>query len=101
MSRYNYPSAPALSILDTCYDFSKYTTISIPKIVILFRGGSQLSVDKTGVFYVNDPSQVCLAFAPNGDDSDLGILGNTQQKTLEVVYDVGGGRLGFASGGCQ
>ncbi|XP_065848872.1 aspartyl protease family protein At5g10770-like [Euphorbia lathyris] len=96
-----YPSAPALSILDTCYDFSKYSTISVPKIGLFFNGGVQMDIDATGIFYVNDPTQVCLAFAANGDASDVAIIGNTQQKTLEVVYDGAANRVGFASGGCS
>ncbi|CAB4307719.1 unnamed protein product [Prunus armeniaca] len=31
---------------------------------------------------------------------DATVLGNVQQKTFEVVYDVAGGRVGFARGGC-
>ncbi|WCJ30443.1 Eukaryotic aspartyl protease family protein [Euphorbia peplus] len=96
-----YPSAPALSILDTCYDFSKYSTISVPKIGLFFSGGVEVDIDATGILYVNDPTQVCLAFAGNGDASDVAIIGNTQQKTLEVVYDGALGKVGFASGGCS
>ncbi|KAL0330903.1 UNVERIFIED_CONTAM: Aspartyl protease family protein [Sesamum angustifolium] len=33
-----YPSAPAYSILDTCYDFSNYTTITIPTVSFTFGG---------------------------------------------------------------
>ncbi|KAK1550039.1 hypothetical protein Q3G72_012662 [Acer saccharum] len=96
-----YPTAPAVSILDTCYDFSKYKTIKVPKISFTFNGGTEVSIDAKGIFYVNKVTQVCLAFAPNGDDSDVAIFGNVQQKTLEVVYDVAGGRVGFAPGGCS
>ncbi|TXG67544.1 hypothetical protein EZV62_008819 [Acer yangbiense] len=60
-----------------------------------------LSINAKGIFYVNKVTQVCLAFAPNGDDSDVAIFGNVQQKTLEVVYDVAGGRVGFTPGGCS
>lgn len=96
-----YPTAPALSILDTCYDFSKYQTVSVPKISLFFSGGIEVSIDKTGILYSSSLSQVCLAFAANSDRSDLAIFGNTQQHTLEVVYDVAGGKVGFASGGCS
>ncbi|RAL52966.1 hypothetical protein DM860_007734 [Cuscuta australis] len=48
----------------------------------------------------NGACQVCLAFARNGDAGHPGILGNTQQQTFEVVYDVAGGKLGIGAGGC-
>ncbi|OMO61542.1 Peptidase A1 [Corchorus capsularis] len=96
-----YPMAQPLSILDTCYDFSRYSTVTIPKISFFLSGSVVVPIDAKGIFYVNSISQVCLAFAPNGDDTDVGIFGNTQQKTLQVVYDGAKGRLGFASGGCS
>lgn len=96
-----YPSASALSILDTCYDLSGFKTFSIPKIDFSFAGGVTVALPPQGILYVASAKQVCLAFAANGDDSDITIFGNVQQRTLEVVYDVGGGRIGFAAGGCK
>ncbi|KAI3508704.1 hypothetical protein L1887_23716 [Cichorium endivia] len=95
-----YPLTKALSILDTCYDFSKFTSVKIPKISLVWGGNTNVDIAPQGILYANGISQVCLAFAANGDDSDIGIFGNTQQKTLEVVYDVNGGKVGFGSGGC-
>ncbi|KAK2632384.1 hypothetical protein EUGRSUZ_L01627, partial [Eucalyptus grandis] len=97
----NYTTAPALSILDTCYDLSKESTVTVPTITFSFAGGADINLDHNGIFYVAKASQVCLAFAGNGADSDLGIYGNVQQKTFEVVYDVAGGKLGFGSNGCS
>uniref|UniRef100_A0A2P2MFB1 Uncharacterized protein MANES_16G132600 n=1 Tax=Rhizophora mucronata TaxID=61149 RepID=A0A2P2MFB1_RHIMU len=96
-----YPTAPSLSILDTCYDLHSYETITVPKISLFFKGGIQVDVDKAGIFYVNNSSQVCLAFAGNSNATDLAIFGNVQQQTLEVVYDGAAGRLGFAPGACS
>jgi uncharacterized protein (UPF0264 family) len=42
----------------------------------------------------------CLAFASNDDDSSPSILGNVQQQTIQVLHDVGGGRIGFRSAAC-
>ncbi|XVE71300.1 hypothetical protein DITRI_Ditri10aG0140500 [Diplodiscus trichospermus] len=95
-----YPMAQPLSILDTCYDLSKYSTVTVPKISFFFSGGVEVPLDAKGVLYINSISQVCLAFAGNSDDTDAGIFGNTQQKTLQVVYDGAGRRIGFATGGC-
>ncbi|XP_006364268.1 protein ASPARTIC PROTEASE IN GUARD CELL 1-like [Solanum tuberosum] len=95
-----YPRAPDLSLLDTCYDLSNYTTVSIPKISFNFNGNTKMDLVPNGIFFVNGASQVCLAFASNGDDDSIGIFGNTQQQTMEIVYDVAGEKLGFGYGGC-
>ncbi|XP_010259084.1 PREDICTED: aspartyl protease family protein At5g10770-like [Nelumbo nucifera] len=96
-----YPSTSSLSILDTCYDLSGYNTVTIPTITLHFGGGTGLAVDSSGILVVASLSQVCLAFAGNSDPSDVAILGNKQQQTFEVVYDVTGGKLGFGAGGCS
>ncbi|KAG2644171.1 aspartyl protease family protein At5g10770-like isoform X2 [Panicum virgatum] len=95
-----YKRAPALSILDTCYDFTGYTTVQIPSVALVFSGGATVSLDFSGVLYVSKVSQACLAFASNGDDTSIGILGNTQQKTFAVVYDVTSQKIGFGAKGC-
>lgn len=96
-----YPMTKALSILDTCYDFSNYTTISVPKIGFFFSSGIEVDIDATGILYASSISQVCLAFAGNSDATDVFIFGNVQQKTLEVFYDGSAGKVGFAPGGCS
>ncbi|KAK2658707.1 hypothetical protein Ddye_005240 [Dipteronia dyeriana] len=95
-----YPTAPAFSILDTCYDFSKYKNITFPMISFSFNGGTEVNIGSVGIFFPIKATQVCLAFASNRNDSDVAIFGNVQQKTMEIVYDVAGGRVGFAPGGC-
>ncbi|KAK9940461.1 hypothetical protein M0R45_017122 [Rubus argutus] len=95
-----YPQAKAFSILDTCYDLSGSNTIDLPTIAFTFGGGMKLDLDASGILYVVSTSQVCLAFAGNSDDSDFAIFGNVQQKRLQVVYDVAGGKIGFAPTGC-
>jgi hypothetical protein len=95
-----YPLTDPLSILDTCYDFSKYDNVTFPKLAFSFSGGLNVVLDGTGVFYAQKTSQVCLAFAANGDASDVAIFGNVQQKRLEVVYDVAGRRVGFGPASC-
>ncbi|KAF3446151.1 hypothetical protein FNV43_RR11330 [Rhamnella rubrinervis] len=97
----SYPSTSALSILDTCYDLTNYSKIKIPKISFFFGSGTTVDLDFQGIMYAGSASQVCLAFAANGDDTDVTIFGNVQQKRLEVVYDVGGGRIGFGSAACS
>lgn len=103
MGKYGYKRAPRLSILDTCYDFTAHAnaTVSIPAVALVFAGGATISVDFSGVLYVAKVAQACLAFAPNGDGRSAGILGNTQQRTLAVVYDVARQKIGFAAKGCS
>ena len=98
----NYPmTSPVSSLLDTCYDLSKSKSVSVPHISFLFGGDVSLNLDKVGIFYMLSQSQACLAFAGNGNPRDIAILGNVQQRGLEVAYDVVGGRIGFRSGGCS
>ncbi|XP_077237433.1 aspartyl protease family protein At5g10770-like [Tasmannia lanceolata] len=94
----NYPSAEALSILDTCYDLTGYDTVTVPKITLQFRGGVDVNVK--GILYGSSPSQICLAFAGNNAPDDVAIIGNKQQQTYQVVYDVARGRIGFGEAAC-
>ncbi|CAA7026223.1 unnamed protein product [Microthlaspi erraticum] len=100
MSNYTATTSPS-SVMDTCYDFTGLEEITIPSISFSFSGGTVVKLDLAGILYVFDVSQVCLAFASNGDTTLPTIFGNVQQKTLQVVYDNAGGRIGFAPNGCS
>ncbi|KAJ4978667.1 hypothetical protein NE237_009447 [Protea cynaroides] len=96
-----YTLAPPYSILDTCYNLSGYTNVSVPTIVLYFGGGTDLNVDQSGILVQASSTKYCLAFAGNSAATDVGILGNKQQQTFEVVYNVEGGKLGFGAGACN
>ncbi|KAF8034552.1 hypothetical protein BT93_C0769 [Corymbia citriodora subsp. variegata] len=96
-----YKMATPASPLDTCYDFSGSTTVTIPVITFSFRGPINVDLDPSGVLFPINPSKVCLAFAASGDDTYLSIYGNIQQRSFEVVYDVAGGQIGFGAKGCS
>ncbi|XP_073023818.1 aspartyl protease family protein At5g10770-like [Primulina eburnea] len=96
-----YPSAPAASILDTCFDLSNFTTVTFPKIAFTFGGNAEVGLAPSGILIAANSTIFCLAFAANKAATDVGIFGNTQQKTLNVVYDVAGGNLGFGTAGCS
>ncbi|KAG5563112.1 hypothetical protein RHGRI_005756 [Rhododendron griersonianum] len=96
----NYTMTSGVSLFDTCYNFSGRDTVEVPEISFLFAGEIEVPIAVEGILYKVDSSMFCLAFAGNEDASDAGIFGNVQQQTLEVVYDVAGGKLGFRSGGC-
>ncbi|KAL7584088.1 hypothetical protein Lser_V15G44382 [Lactuca serriola] len=96
-----YPLTQGPSLFDTCYDFSNYENITIPKISVVWSGNVNVEIPPQGILIPVSNEVYCLAFAANQDDSDIGIFGNTQQQTLEVVYDVTAGRIGFGPGGCS
>ncbi|CAL4995396.1 unnamed protein product [Urochloa decumbens] len=91
-----YPSAPPNGILDTCFDFSGQSSVTIPSVALVFSGGAFVDLDYYGIMLEN-----CLAFAGNRDDySSLNIIGNVQQRTFEVLYDVSGSTVGFRAAAC-
>lgn len=103
MSGYPLVSAD-VELFDTCYDLSRSgRTVEFPKLVFLFAGGAKVDLVPSGIMYElsDSPGTFCLAFAGNNDDRRLTIFGNVQQKTFQVVYDVGGARVGFGPGGCS
>jgi hypothetical protein len=95
-----YPLTDAYEILDTCYDLTSFDDVTFPVISFSFSGGIDVELDEVGVYYAEKISQVCLAFAGNGEASDVAIFGNVQQRRLEVVYDLAGGRVGFGPASC-
>jgi hypothetical protein len=90
-----YPSAAPVGILDTCFDFSGIKTVRVPVVTLTFSRGAVMDLDVSGIFYAG-----CLAFTATAQDGDTGILGNVQQRTFEMLFDVGGSTLGFRPGAC-
>lgn len=97
----NYKTTLGSRLLDTCYDFTGQETVDIPKVSFSFKGGTVVELHSKGILFAYDVSQVCLAFAKNSNVGNVAIFGNVQQKTLQVVYDGAGGRVGFAPNGCM
>ncbi|XP_038979393.1 aspartyl protease AED1-like [Phoenix dactylifera] len=97
----NYSMAPPLPMLDTCYNFTGVGSISLPSVGLRFSGGVTLDVDPSGILYPASISQACLAFSGNSDPSSISIIGNTVQRTYDIVYDVARGMIGFGAGGCS
>ncbi|XP_078444032.1 aspartyl protease family protein At5g10770-like [Wolffia australiana] len=87
------------SFLDTCYDFTGAGTVTYPKITLHYNG-VDVTIGASGIFYPLGDNSYCLAFSGNSGPTDLGIIGNVQQKTFEVIHDVGGRRIGFVAGAC-
>ncbi|KAL7187185.1 hypothetical protein ACSBR1_037289 [Camellia fascicularis] len=95
-----YRMGKPVSGFDTCYRVKKNTTLKIPSVSFVFGGNIEVAIDYSGILLA-DSSNACLAFLGNSNSSDLLIFGNAQQKTLDVVYDVAGGKLGFGHRGCS
>jgi hypothetical protein len=85
--------APPSAIFDTCFNLSG--DVKVPSVALVFERGATVELDQSGIILDG-----CLAFASNGDDESAGIIGNVQQRTLEVLYDVGGRTVGFRRGAC-
>ncbi|KAK0571177.1 hypothetical protein LWI29_012108 [Acer saccharum] len=89
-------------LLDTCYDLEGYGNVTLPNMVLQFPK-FQVNLDPSAVIWKEreSDSQVCLAFAGNDDIPDkLTIIGNHQQRTLKVLYDIKNNKVGFGMGGC-
>ncbi|KQK18505.1 aspartyl protease family protein At5g10770 [Brachypodium distachyon] len=91
------PSAPAYSILQTCFK-GQVAKLPVPAVNMAFAGGATLRLTPGNVLVDVNETTTCLAFAPTDSTA---IIGNTQQQTFSVVYDVKGSRIGFAAGGCS
>ncbi|KAM0879178.1 hypothetical protein ACQ4PT_034416 [Festuca glaucescens] len=87
-----YPQAPPVDPFDTCFDFTGLSNITIPGVALVFDGGAIVNLDFDGIIQGG-----CLAFAAT---SDISFIGNVQQRTFEVLYDVGQSIFGFRSGAC-
>ncbi|CAL5019283.1 unnamed protein product [Urochloa decumbens] len=91
------PTAPAFSILDTCFQ-GQAARLRAPAVNMAFAGGAVLKLAARNLLVDVDSATTCLAFAPA---QSAAIIGNTQQQTFSVVYDVKSNRIGFAAGGCS
>jgi hypothetical protein len=89
-----YPLAPPLGVLDTCYDFTSLSEISVPTIALRFAGGMSLDLGIRQKMYFQRRDNVslgCLAFATPAWEFPPGIamvIGTLAQEMTEVVYDV-------------
>jgi hypothetical protein len=68
--------------LDTCYNFTGFRNVTVPKVALTFSGGATIDFDVPSGVLVED----CLAFY--GDKGLFGIIGNVN----------GWQRVGFGSG---
>ncbi|KAK1603902.1 hypothetical protein QYE76_027575 [Lolium multiflorum] len=90
-----YTRRGPMANLDTCYDFGGFTNLTVPAVSLVFDGGAVVKLDPVAVLL-----EGCLAFTPTRTDFALGFMGNVQQQTHEVLFDVAAGAVGFRRGAC-
>ncbi|OEL24376.1 Aspartyl protease family protein [Dichanthelium oligosanthes] len=98
------PEGSMVDNLDTCYDVTGHDVVNVPRVALEFGGGARIDVDASGILLVagaEGSSVACLAFQPMGPVGISAIIGNMQQRTYNVVFDVAGGRVGFGANGCS
>ncbi|XP_008660816.1 aspartyl protease family protein At5g10770 [Zea mays] len=98
-----YKPAPAYDPFDTCYDFAGQNAIFMPLVSFKFSDGSSFDLSPFGVLIFPDdtaPATGCLAFVPRPSTMPFTIVGNTQQRNTEMIYDVAAEKIGFVSGSC-
>ncbi|CAA0815040.1 Eukaryotic aspartyl protease family protein [Striga hermonthica] len=100
LNKYRYKKAKPPSdgsSLDICFVPHK-TNNSIPSVSFTFKNNVKVNLDFFGIVRVYNASLMCLAFT--SVDDNMATFGITQQKTFEVVYDVGGHKLWFIPNRC-
>ncbi|KAI4308602.1 hypothetical protein L6164_031658 [Bauhinia variegata] len=88
-------------IFDTCHSLGHQKAFKIPRISFLFSGGVSVDIPVSSITY--NSTIACFAFSgkPFTGVAFNIIWGEYQQRTLEVEYDLGKGRLGFGYGACK
>nr|CAB3469281.1 unnamed protein product [Digitaria exilis] len=97
-----YRRAPATEEMDTCYNFTGVRFVKLPKVALVFDGNNAVvELDKYGILVGGgEDDHGCLAFTANSNDAAPAILGNVQQKTIEVLHDVADRNIGFRRLAC-
>lgn len=96
MERRKYTRVAPNNGFDTCFNLT--TTggeVELPSVALVLDRGATVELDPSGIVFGG-----CLAFDSTGDDASVGIIGNVQQRTFEVLYDVAGQAVGFRRGAC-
>ncbi|KAJ4823943.1 hypothetical protein Tsubulata_016419 [Turnera subulata] len=107
MTSKGYAKAPAFSILDTCFNGSTVPrkSAAVPEIEMIFQGGggAALALQDSNILVPVGKGVTCLAFAsgPSAGTNAIAVIGNHQQQTYSIAYDISNSRIGFAPRGCH
>ncbi|XP_039841676.1 aspartyl protease family protein At5g10770-like [Panicum virgatum] len=79
-----------------------HNAIIIPAVSLKFSDGAVVDLDFFGILiFLDDATAIgCLAFAARPQTMTFNIIGNTQQRSAEVIYDVAAEKIGFVPGSC-
>ncbi|CAI9785939.1 unnamed protein product [Fraxinus pennsylvanica] len=94
----HFKRAPELSLFDTCFDLSGKTEAKVPTMVLHFTNADLSLPASNYLIPVDTDGKFCFAFA--GISSALTIIGNIQQQSFRVMFDLAKSRVGFAPRGC-
>lgn len=67
---------------------------------MIFQGGADLNLKTPNVVIEARPGVSCLAFRSSSAQSPIAIIGNRQQQTFKIAYDIYRSKIDFAAGGC-
>ncbi|VAH56176.1 unnamed protein product [Triticum turgidum subsp. durum] len=101
-----YRVAPSMGGLDTCYNFTGLTRMSMTSITLWFEGWAYIVPGMEQMMYFGRRGDIfsvgCLAFAAASDlpSGITAVIGTLLQERTEVVYDVHGGKMGFSHKQC-
>ncbi|XP_030972989.1 protein ASPARTIC PROTEASE IN GUARD CELL 2-like [Quercus lobata] len=93
----NVPRLPGVEMFDTCYNLSGFV-YRIPIISFYFSSGTVVNIPPNYFLIVADGGISCLAFASSF--SDLSIIGNVQQKQIQITIDTASISAGFGPNNC-
>ncbi|KAI4305565.1 hypothetical protein L6164_028926 [Bauhinia variegata] len=89
-------------LFDTCHFLGRQKSFKFPKVSFILSGGVAVDIPPSGIYFQVLKTVVCFAFSAKPLDGAPGIIwGSIQQRTLEVVYDVGKRKIGFGYGACK
>lgn len=95
-----YQMTEPYSLFDACFEGSSESISAIvPLVQLIFQTGGDLNLAPQNVLIEVSEGITCLAFASNSDN--IAIIGNHQQQTFDILYDISNSRIGFAAGGCS
>ncbi|KAG9141642.1 hypothetical protein Leryth_015347 [Lithospermum erythrorhizon] len=94
----NLKRAAEFSLFDTCFDLSGKAEVKVPTVVLHFTKADVSLPASNYLIPVDSSGRFCFAFAATM--SGLSIIGNIQQQSFRVAFDLSGSRVGFAPRGC-
>ncbi|KAL5739930.1 hypothetical protein ACOSQ2_029110 [Xanthoceras sorbifolium] len=93
--------------LKPCFNLSGEKSVSIPELILQFKGGAKMELPLENYFAFLSKSVICLILATDKEAGPLLsggpaiILGNFQQQNFYIEFDLANQRFGFAKQTCK